>query len=241
MDYIDALKAQQNNERIDYLINDCKRMGLYAFQYKDQVRTMFDEQVKAATLIQYSVGGDEMHRGYYCPSPTYDLIVGKCNRGKVLKSIIEDSKISFQYYFDKNNNLKAINHLSVDLEVIIYNDAGSVGISFNTDDSINNISECRYIDGRIQSYTKCLYNSYTASITSYEKEDYIYKEGLLEATISYTFLPDTKLLCYEQYVFEHDEEGYLKTYKVIENENGIEKEDSYWKGHFFKISKKRKV
>lgn len=34
---------------------------------------------------EYAKGGETLHRGYYCPSPVYDLIVGNANRGRLLK------------------------------------------------------------------------------------------------------------------------------------------------------------
>jgi hypothetical protein len=106
---------------------------------------------------------------------------------------------------------------------------------------ISNITECCCVDGQIKSYTKCFYNSYSDRVNSYEKEDYTYKDGLLQATDTYTFLPDAQFLSHEKYTFEHDDEGYLKTYKVIEYANGIEKEDSCWKDHIFNITQKRRV
>ena len=34
---------------------------------------------------EYSKGGESTHRGYYCPSPVIDLLIGNVSRGRLLK------------------------------------------------------------------------------------------------------------------------------------------------------------
>ena len=44
-------------------------------------------------------------RGYLCSSPIYDIVTGNCSRGKIIKRISKLKKITYEYGFDKNNNL----------------------------------------------------------------------------------------------------------------------------------------
>lgn len=231
---------QKNNNDIIYYLNDCYRLKNLATQYKSKAQILFEELVKNAKSIQYSSGGEKMHRGYYCPSPTFDLVVGKCNRGKLLDSNV-NKKVSFEYYFDSQKRLVAVIQPSIYSELIIYIDSRSLGLSFDKDKCLNTITECNYKNGTIQAYTRCFYNCYTDDIASYEKEAYTYKDDLLQATEAYVFLPDTHLLNHEKYTFEHDDMNYLKTYKVTEYINGEEKQDSLWKFQVFEIAKKRKA
>lgn len=59
------------------------------FDLYDKYLYSYDELRKKALAEtcyrEYSKGGESMHRGYYCPSPVYDLLVGNVNRGRLLK------------------------------------------------------------------------------------------------------------------------------------------------------------
>ena len=48
---------------------------------------------------EYAVQSKYIHRGYYCPSPIFDLIVGRTKRGKLLKRRTARSRIAYRYVF----------------------------------------------------------------------------------------------------------------------------------------------
>lgn len=57
------------------------------------------------TSVQYAVGGDGVHRGYYHPSPVGDLVIGNVNRGKKLKRPTMFSNIKYEYSFSSDDKL----------------------------------------------------------------------------------------------------------------------------------------
>ena len=53
----------------------------YLYRY-DELR---EKALAETRYTEYAKGGKTFHRGYYCPSPVQDLIVGNANRGRLLK------------------------------------------------------------------------------------------------------------------------------------------------------------
>ena len=73
------------------------------FDLYDKYLYSYDELRKKALAEtcyrEYSKGGESMHRGYYCPSPVYDLLVGNVNRGRLLK---RRPAVSYDYIYYLN-------------------------------------------------------------------------------------------------------------------------------------------
>ena len=44
-----------------------------------------EDAQRAVCSIEYGRGGELFHRGYYFPSPFFDLVVGNANRGRLVK------------------------------------------------------------------------------------------------------------------------------------------------------------
>ena len=59
------------------------------FDLYDKYLYSYDELRKKALAEtcyrEYSKGGEGTHRGYYCPSPVIDLVIGNVSRGRLLK------------------------------------------------------------------------------------------------------------------------------------------------------------
>lgn len=59
------------------------------FDLYDKYLYSYDELRKKALAEtcyrEYSKGGEGTHRGYYCPSPVIDLLIGNVSRGRLLK------------------------------------------------------------------------------------------------------------------------------------------------------------
>lgn len=67
--------------------------------------------IKSAGFSRVEVAaGSDLHRGVYCPSPVFDLVVGNTHRGRVLKRPTSCSKITHRYYFDSENQLAYVEH-----------------------------------------------------------------------------------------------------------------------------------
>lgn len=220
----------------------------------DALKLSKDEHKKQMRLCQkqvnryeYGVGGEVLQRGYYCPSPIIDIVVGNCNRGRIVKRMTEKAKknISFEYGFqdDKLLFVKRIGESSIyEYEYISYHDNKQIGYTFDAEMDLITISECIFNNDKLISYFVVhLTNLYDENcIYSCEKEIYEYTNGMLHSATLYT--KQTLNICdHDKYIFDHDEDGFLSSYKSIEYEKGVEKEDYYWKDHIFKVYKKRKV
>lgn len=49
--------------------------------------------------------GSDLHRGYYCPSPVFDLLIGNTKRGRILQRPNSRTRFSHKYYFGKDEDL----------------------------------------------------------------------------------------------------------------------------------------
>lgn len=222
-------------------ILECQRISDIATQYKDKCQFYFEELCHKVVREEYSVGGEVLHRGYYCPSPIYDIVVGNANRGKLLKRQTSRSNPTYKYGFDMNDNLITISQ-SYNNEFIIWNGETEIGISFSKDFGIEHISECFYNGRQIQSYVFCLYNQNENHIVQYQRENYEYSEFGLKTADFMNFFENEKppILQHDKYHFQHDNEGFLSKYTVVEYD-GDSIKDSVWKNHVFDVNIERKV
>lgn len=49
--------------------------------------------------------GSDLHRGFYCPSPVFDLLLGNTNRGRILLKPNRRTRDFHKYFFGKNMEL----------------------------------------------------------------------------------------------------------------------------------------
>jgi hypothetical protein len=222
---------------------ECERISKIAIEYSLVCDDIYEELNSNVTRYEYSTGGKTIHRGYYCPSPVLDIIVGGCNRGKLLKRLTSKSKPTYKYGFNDQNQLIISNYIHLNLnEIIIHKKNSTTGIVFSKDFGINTISECVYHDGRIASYICCLYFADEKSVTEYKKEEYGYSSNGLEYVDTYTFLnsKDTPILSRDRYQFMHDSNGYLSQYNVTEYE-GEKAKEPYGEDFVYDVRILRKV
>ena len=143
----------------------------------------------------------------------------------------------FQYCFDDNNKLKLINYLySNCAEILEYKEDKIIGITFSLEtNEIISVSECIYDNlNRIVQFSISHSAFNNCCMDELHKETFIYnQQGLYTAEV-FEFLAceNNATLNYEKYIFEHDEDGFLKEYKV---ENSAYEDDAY------KVFIKRKI
>lgn len=110
----------------------------------------------ANTVRTEYASGSTLHRGFYCPSPTYDIIVGNTKRGKLLKHPTILSNPSHEYGFDADGRLlycKRLYKRSVTMtEYFVYRKNLVYGILLDADGDISVITEETYTDGKITQY-----------------------------------------------------------------------------------------
>lgn len=132
--------------------------------------------------------GSNLYRGYFCPSPVEDIVIGKTKRGKLTKKLSKRGN-SKKYLFNENNELIAVlgytdeKHNST--EAIINSGNIEHGVYY-FNDMLTIFCECIYNEnGQIIMYTKCILYPFkdikrdANPITEINQQKYEYKDGLL--------------------------------------------------------------
>ena len=71
-------------------------------KYSNSYEQLLEATMKPTLEKQYGRGGECIHRGYYCPSPVKDILIGNLNRGKLLKTQRSAGTADYCFYFDKD-------------------------------------------------------------------------------------------------------------------------------------------
>ena len=239
------LRSSENKNNCGPYLDECRRLTKLIKKYTPECRLLYEKQSTTVVREEYSVGGQMMHRGCYCPSLIQDIVMGECSRGKLLKRKTVRSRPAYRYGFNAQNQLVVVEQMGGSLkEVVNYQEYRTTGISFNKEGRIKSLSECEYEDGRIKSYIVGNSSSFRDRevVNEYSREEYHYSEDCLAYVdwFAYTYHKITPILEHNKYIFQHDEEGYLSQYYVNEYEGNKEKK-GFWDGHLFKVYLKRKT
>lgn len=236
------LNRQNTSETVllqNEFATECKRFTCIAARYKNTLISLYEKLLSKVAYREYSVGGEMIIRGYYCPSPIYDIVSSNCNRGRMLKRVTSRSRPSYEYCFDKDNKLIIVNYCHSDaVEILDYLGEDIVfGVTFypNSEYEIGSIVESKIQrDGRIVSFIKALSCYNDGVIDELEKEVYSYDAtGLCNAKVfHYLHQEPFGLVNYDKYIFKHDNDGYLKEYIV---------EMSGFENDIYKVPVKRKI
>lgn len=133
-----------------------------------------------------------LYCGYYCPSPTCDILVGGLKRGKISSR----GKIyTHEHGFDSNNRLiytKSFLTKDTDESITyyIYFDNVVLQITFNKDNELIEMAISRYELNKIVSCCKACVNTYAKNmINTFDfAECYMYKNNVLYKQKSYSYL-----------------------------------------------------
>lgn len=208
------------------------RFQLYMDQY-------CAEASSAVIYQQYGVGGTCIHRGYYCPSLIADIIVGNVSRGKLTKKLLVGAKPDYMFGFDTDGYLRVVRQADR-CEYIIYQAESEIGIALSNHGDVETISECKYKEDELISYSWGLYDPLKGDISEFVKEEYTYLPNQLVVNWFRLFNScEVRTYQHNKYSFEL-ENGYLASYK-IEQFSGKTKIASAWDGHVFKVAKKRRI
>lgn len=244
--YKKRLHSSENIIICEPFEKECSRFYKIADEYKNITSEQISRTQKKIVREEYSVKGEELERGFYSPSPIIDIVIGNCSRGRLLKRLTVKSKISFSYGFDDFNRLISVNSW-VDgklatFENILYFDNSALGITYTSDHTITSICEEVFENDRKKSIVQVFFKltNYGTKIFELHNEKYLYKKKGINICDFYTYYPDMPLLKHLKYHFEHNSEGYLSKYTVTEFDGEAIKK-SYWDGHLFDITIKRKV
>lgn len=122
---------------------------------------------------EYAKGGETLHRGYYCPSPVYDLIVGNANRGRLLKRrpVVNYDYI---YYLNKARQIIMVDGFTTwengrktlyTREFVIYQDDVEISVEYKLDYFLGYIhmysaSLCDYEAEKLRAYRRLCMAAY---------------------------------------------------------------------------------
>lgn len=206
---------------------------------KEEHEKRIAEYEESVNIHQYAVGGECIRRGYYCPSPIRDIVIGNCKRGRIIKNLARvKQRILYDFGFCDDKLLLIKNRGQLTTEYIAHSEGKQIGYTFDKNMALITVSECIYAGDRLLCYLLAdLLPS--GNLSSCEKELYEYENGQLQTATWYYQI--SSICTHNKFVFSHDSEGYLSSYKCIEFANGIEKKNSRGENHCFKVYEKRKV
>lgn len=207
MQHMPECKIEVINEYQNYI----DEMLSIADNYKSAYQKLDDEMKQNTRQLEYSSGGECIHRGYHCPSPILDRVVGGCKRGKRIKRVTANSKNYYIYHYNDRYKMigveKYVDSTCYEKEFIIEKAMKLYGISYYMDDlSIGLISMETYDEEQhLKHYITILPDNVTGknrhNIRTSEK--YIYNERnqlqkvllVLEGYPSLSMLNEEEILC----------------------------------------------
>lgn len=170
------------------------------------------------TFKEYAVGST-LHRGYYHPSPVYDLIVGNTKRGRLIRNPIT-TNTSHCYYYDDQRRLFRVDSLfqgRVAYTEYLYADEQTVyGITVDCNGRLAAVCREIYENGQIVALRLmrcvCMHGQYECF--EYLEEHYCYDVEGLCACNYVVYRPRSEYGIYEVYEFLR-ENGRLVSYVNI--------------------------
>lgn len=232
----------------------CNELLEIASPYIDNYEQYYNKIQLMVSYTEVSTGGLTIPRGYYCPSPIIDIVIGNVNRGKILKKPSKRSHITYRYGFDIQGKLVSVCKEEIEVktkhkEFIVRNGNTELGIGFceykglELEPEVTDITYCTYHgDGKIRSFTFGQYIADECHVNNVQKEDYVYSsQGLLAADVQLYFEWEKKVSYRNsRYHFFHDENGYLTKYSVQES-YGVPLNAERVRSHFYDVTVKRKI
>lgn len=143
-----------------YFSSECARLEAIATELLTRSEEL-QAHCEANTVRKEYASGSTLHRGFYCPSPAYDLIVVGTKRGKLLKRFTAASKPSHEYGFDANGRLLYCkwfhNGQPADTEYLVYEEHCIYGITMSKDGNLTYFTEEALECGRLTDYSHCMF------------------------------------------------------------------------------------
>ncbi|MGN1349273.1 MAG: hypothetical protein ACI4VI_10050 [Acutalibacteraceae bacterium] len=220
--------SNEHSKTISYELSLCKSAEKKLEIYSQKI-SQIDEIINNGDYItkKYSCGGD-LHRGYYAPSPSIELMVGNVKRGKLTSKLSDNSKISYEYIFcngflikvtvyDKRNPTNTTNPACF-VEYIFNENDYQIGITFDTKtNSIYYLTEVVKAGDDLFELREYIIND-NRTVFQLTHEIYKFKGDLLDKTEYYTFLPHLMRksksigFTHSDLLFHYDKNGIVDFY-----------------------------
>lgn len=177
-------KSEEYQKNCQRFQAECDRLAAIAYSLLEQKDLLKESCDMNTVRREFASQSRYLHRGFYCPSPVLDKIIGNAKRGRILKRITSASKPTHEYGFDVSGRLLWCTSFDkgsvMSTEYLIYDEGAVYGITFNTY-GIEAITEEIYEDGKLVRYLHCLCTAFdnVVECMELECEHYSYEENRL--------------------------------------------------------------
>lgn len=170
---------------------DCRRIDECLSYYVENRNRLLTQAREQVVRIEYGVGGT-IHRGYYCPSPILDIIIGRTKRGVLRKKSGEKEK-THVYGFNSEDQLVYVEHPWNAQECIFRSDDREFSVVYDASwgdrTKIVMVCECIYEQGKLQRYTEFKVSPYHWVI-DFTREEYAYSPLGLSSAVFQSYTSD---------------------------------------------------
>lgn len=133
--------------------------------HKDKRHELESTCEMEVALKTYGRGGTTLHRGFHCPSPVMDLMIGGCSRGTEVKTLRKESGNYYVYFWNAQGKLlkvdKFCDSLHSNAEFLIDQGSKKYGITYYASGEFTEEPELLSMeeyaaDGKIRKYVTIL-------------------------------------------------------------------------------------
>lgn len=232
---VDKLKASRHFDPalLDAFKNDVAELISIKHEYADKLYELRSSAEKEVIRFEYSKGGETISRGYYCPSPILDLIVGGMKRGKLFKKKIPQfGNYSYEYGFNNDRliRIKGINEFTTpdsrfDEEYLIYVKDVVYGVEFDNLGELHIVTKCTYENGNLIQYQQSVCS--IEELADLHYEEYTYKNNMLSEVSIFNVEPSMGFYSESRYLVDQDEDAKITRLTGGEIVNGEWQKDVY--------------
>lgn len=205
-----------NNE-----INNCIELGAQLVNHAcltlPKAEHVICETTQKEYTYKFGIGGQNLHRGWYCPSIIYDIVIGNASRGRLVKNPQPQTSPSFRYCFNANGTLLRVDEYSngkiAASECLLHENKTIKGVTITPDKQLLRYSEELYSGSILTQYSYIDYNPCDKTPYFLHCEKYKLEGNRLICWFAeYGML--TKSGWSHNYIFSLDEQGVLQSYHI---------------------------
>lgn len=218
---------------------------IFTYEKNKAAIQQISQDLEAISVRTEIAGTSDLHRGFYCPSLVYDIVIGNVKRGKPLKRMTTRSKQYYIYGFDQNDQMVwckvYYSGIHTYTEYFIYEGNSRYGFMLDKQNCLHVATQEQFENGKIVSFLYGLCCGFGGELVWNElrQEDYHYDGNGLQFCDWFCMRPMLLRLEHERYMFER-ENGYLKRY-YVEELIGFEETEVVSKSPIYNVLVERKA
>ena len=214
-------------------------------RYNKRILSFFALAEKNVVKKEFSRGGECLHRGFYCPSPVLDIVIGGCKRGKLIKKPRKTP--DFEYWFNADNKIiltkkanipEGFDSSAIEYELIFnyYDFTESVIFQINPNKTvhISGLTKCLYQNKQIQSYDYMSVFDEPFNCNEISNEEFFYNNGRLVSSVLQKYNFDVRIIFKDIFFYNYNSEGKIVSY-TLETWDDSKRIPNVWDDHVFTI------